>query len=69
MNTKDKEHLDQIISAFSAIIVEIARETTKTGSTSRHNMALKIKARGEAIPTSLAVAKNIFKDIAQKLDQ
>ena len=69
MDAKDKEYLDQIVSALSAIIVEIARETTKTGSVSRHNMALKLKSRGEALPENLAAAKDIFKDIAQKLDQ
>ena len=70
MTKSDADQLNELIAAFSTVIVETTGAICRNsnGAVSRHLISLDIQKKADALPPSLDTAKRIMGNIAAKLD-
>ncbi len=70
MTKSDADQLNELIAAFSTVIVETTRTICRNskGNMSRHSISLDIQKQADALPPNLDTAKRIMGNIAAQLD-
>ena len=70
MTKSDADQLNELIAAFSTVIVETTRAICRNsnGAVSRHLISLYIQKKADALPDSLKTAKRVMGNIAAQLD-
>lgn len=71
MNKTDREFLKEVVSAFSAVIVEITRSVASQsqGTVSRQTIGNDLQRAANQITREFSVTREIYKDIALKLQK
>lgn len=70
MSKDDSDALNQIVAAFSTVIVETTRAIARQskGTVSRHLIALELQKKADSLPNELRNARSILNNIANALD-
>ncbi len=70
MSTSDSKALNEVVAAFSTVIVETTRAIARQskGTVSRHLIALDLQKQADRLPNDLGTARSILSNIAAALD-
>ena len=70
MSRSDSNVLNEMVAAFSTVIVETTRAIARQsqGTVSRHLIALDLQKKADSLPNELGTAKSILSNIAAGLD-